>query len=167
MAEYRVIVECAARGRWDDLAECARHSQVVPNEPTPPIRYDATDRRPDPRFGILDPLFPPAWVARQRAGPGEQAGPDAFAWDLRATIGQKIANPSHSDVLSDRWAERVDDVLQGDPAGPVVPPGTYARSISLYDAPPDVIAFLCGEWSPGWMPEQAFYGPTPPPDPFG
>jgi hypothetical protein len=157
MAEYRVIVDRARGGRWDEIADCARSGRIYPNQPTPPIHYDSSEQRHDPRYGVLDPLFSPAWVARRGEG----------AQEIRGQVEEvALGHDWPSNPLSDRWTERVDAGLRGHPIGPVVRPSFYGRSISPHSTAPNVIAFVCGEWSPEWMPEQLFYRPAPPADPF-
>ena len=158
MSEYRVLVDCALRARWDQLVRCATQGAIWPGYETPELGcWGGQDRRNDPKSGILDPVFTPAWATRQ----GQSA------YDLRNAILARVpAKYARYSPLSGRWDDRVDVHRAGSVAGPVVTPSHY-RLRPSDGISPDSLAFICGEWSPDWMTDPSFSDPAPPARPFG
>ncbi len=143
MAEYRLLRDLALAGRSDELIDAATDGWIRPGEITPPRGWFLGGDRRDACQGVLDPLFPPAWVLRNRLDPTA----------VRARIAD-VARGDHRAwlALSDNWDARIAELRDHGRCGPVVARGAYPQRTRLYELAPDVVAFLRGEWSPDWMP---------------
>jgi hypothetical protein len=142
MAEYRVIRDAALGGRWRDLFEAAKFGWIRPNEITPPHGWYPGDFRRDARQGVLDPLFPPAWVLRKRVDP--------------EAMRSRIADVGEGDhwskyALTRNWSERINELRESGQCGPVVPTSAFPQNVSLRYLRPEVAAFVRSEWSADWL----------------
>jgi hypothetical protein len=141
MAEYRLIVLLARGRKWLDLAEVAKLSRIVPNRPTPPVGPNYIDSRPDPTWGILDPLFDPERLAAATGSVGE-----FWAWLVAA----RAAWPHQPEAITPRSQARAKEIDRGVPVGPMFV-DTFADRWSYGQLDESSRAFVDGERCPRWI----------------
>lgn len=103
MSDYRFLLDRARQALWHDVFEQARSAGIEPNAPTEELRRYYDDRRVDPQFGLLDPVFPPRWIVRG----------NIELEDLRKRIAAKRRTAPAPRLLTDRVRERARLVSAG------------------------------------------------------